>query len=404
MSVLIYASAPHPESLESQERVWPVSIAAVKPASISPMFSVYGKVESRNVAIMQSDTMEIIRKVNVREGQTVKEGDVLVELNNRELSLRVRESEADLAQHQASLKSIEVDFKLMQETEAHFSSVFKLSQKKLHRYQELHEKRMISQGVLDEAVLQASERTIEYQNHKRQMADFPSRLLEQQARVRQAVARLEQATLNLERALVRAPFDGPILNVMASSGSHAVPGEPLLTMAQSSGFEIRAPVPNEYVDRFRKYLDRDQSVRGFIANNENRTHLKLTRLSNSVKTGQSGLDAFFSIDANSQRNLPEIGRVVDVTIVMPVEEGVISLPIQSLYENNRIYEVVDDRLKGIAVERIGEFQTDDGEYRVLVRWNDLTVGQNIITTQLPKAISGLLVSSVAATGSKAEVL
>ncbi|MFT7129943.1 MAG: multidrug efflux pump subunit AcrA (membrane-fusion protein) [Gammaproteobacteria bacterium] len=404
MSVLIYASAPHPVSQQSLERTWPVSMTVVKAESISPMFSVYGKVESSNIALIQSSTMESIQKVNVREGQTVKKGDVLVELNDKELNLRVRENEGDLSQYQAKLKSIEIDFGLMKETDAHFDSVFKLSQKKLRRHQELYEKRMISQAVLDEVVLQASERTIDYQNHKRQMADFPSKILEEQARIRQALARLEQAQLDLERAFIRAPFDGPIISVAASAGSRTMLGSPLLSMAQSSGFEIRAPVPNEYVDRFRDYLEINKAVRGFIFSGERRTHLKLTRLSNSVRPGQSGLDAFFSIEARSQQELPEIGRVVDLTIVMPVEEGVVGLPVQSLYENDRIYEVVDDRLKGISVKRVGEFQTEEGEYRVLVRWSNLTTGQNIITTQLPKAITGLLVSGVATEELKTEIL
>lgn len=403
MSVLIYASAPHPVPQKSLERTWPVSITVVKSESISPMFSIYGKVESSNMALIQSNTTETIRKVHVQEGQRVNEGDVLVELNDRELHLRVRESAADLAQHQAKLKSIEVDFSLMKETETHFDSVFKLSQKKLHRHQELYEKRMVPRALLDDVVLQASERAIDYQNHKRKMADFPSKILEEQARIRQALARLEQAELDLEGATIRAPFDGPIISVSASAGSRAILGSPLLSMAQSSGFEIRAPVPNDYVDRFRDYLEVNKPVHGFISSVERHTPLKLTRLANSVRPGQSGVDAFFSIDATSWRELPEIGRVVDLTVVMPVEEGVVGLPVQSLYENNRIYEVVDDRLKGISVNRVGEFQTVEGEYRVLVRWDNLTNGQNIITTQLPKAITGLLVSGVAMDGLKADV-
>lgn len=70
----------------------------------------------------------------------------------------------------------------------------------------------------------------------------------------------------------------------------------------------------------------------------------------------------------------------------------LALPVQSIYENDRIYEVRENR-RAIAIERVGEYQTESGEYRILVRSHELNAGQKIITTQLPKAISGLLVAS-----------
>lgn len=78
---------------------------------------------------------------------------------------------------------------------------------------------------------------------------------------------------------------------------------------------------------------------------------------------------------------------------MPGEPNVVALPVQSIYENDRIYEVRENRLHAIAIERVGEYQTESGEYRILVRSHELNAGQKIITTQLPKAISGLLVAS-----------
>jgi len=68
--------------------------------------------------------------------------------------------------------------------------------------------------------------------------------------------------------------------------------------------------------------------------------------------------------------------------------------VQSIYENDRVYQVVDDRLQALTVERVGDHATDAGEYRILVRGEGLRPGARIITTQLPKAISGLRVQPV----------
>ncbi len=102
--------------------------------------------------------------------------------------------------------------------------------------------------------------------------------------------------------------------------------------------------------------------------------------------------AFFRPATVQPTELPALGRVVDMLIRLPEEAGVVALPVAALYENDRIYAVDDkDRLQAIDVERVGELQTRDGEYRVLVRSPKLAEGRKVITTQLPKAVSGLLV-------------
>ena len=108
---------------------------------------------------------------------------------------------------------------------------------------------------------------------------------------------------------------------------------------------------------------------------------------------QSGLDAFFSLDPESGAPLTALGRTVELSVTLPEQDHLVALPVQSIYENDRIYAVRNNRLEAITIERIGEMQTPDGQYRVLVRSAELSDGQSIITTQLPKAISGLLVEA-----------
>ena len=391
LSFALFATAPDPQPEERVEKAWPISSFAIEPRDIAPVFGAYGKIESANVALIRSDSREIIYGVNVREGQQVKKGDILIELDKTELRLRVRESAAELALHEAGLKSIEVDYGLARETRSHYAGVYKVSQQKLARHIELFDSRMISRSLLDEAVQMASNSTIAYQDHKRQMADFPNQILQQKARVVQARSALEQANINLEKASIKAPFDGPVLSVRASLGSHAIPGEPLLVLAQSAGFEVRVPIPNAYIDRLRTSLKNKQPILAKLVGNKHPANMILSRLSSNVKTGQSGIDAFFSINTEGLSHLPEIGRLVNVSIFLPPESNVIGLPVQSLYENDRIYEVIDNRLNAITVNRVGEYQDEQGNHRILVRWEEQKAGQEIISTQLPKPITGLLI-------------
>ena len=90
----------------------------------------------------------------------------------------------------------------------------------------------------------------------------------------------------------------------------------------------------------------------------------------------------------------DIGRVVSLTVTLPAEQDVVALPVQSIYEGNRVYRVEDDRLVGLDVTQVGEYVDSEKNYRILVRSPAIKQGDRLITTQLPRAISGLLVEPI----------
>jgi len=394
VSFSIFATAPEAIPQASSEKAWPVSTLKVKPGQLAPIFSAYGKVETNGTANLRTDIVAEIISVNVKEGQWVVKGDVLVELRKDELALKVEDQEADLRQEQAILDSIETKHRLLQRSTKSFKTVYLLSQKKLKRYEDLFRNKMISQSVHDEVVQQANQQSIAYQIHMRQLADYPNQIAQQKAQIERVSSQLKQALINYAKTEITAPFSGPVLEVSASVGAYSSFSIPLVKMADASASEIRAPVSNEYIDRFRQYLQQNRQVLATTMINNVQFELRLNRLSRNVKAGNSGLDAFFEIKNSDVRNLPEIGRVVHIKVILPMESNVIALPVQSIYENDRIYRVEENRLNAVNVDRIGDYETPDGQYRVLVRSNTLHAGEQIITTQLPRAISGLLVDPV----------
>ena len=393
-SFSIFATAPAPVIQETLEKAWPVSTMNVAPEELAPVFNTFGRVESNNIAELRTDVIAAVANIYVREGQWVEEGELLMELRKEELQLRVNEKAADLAQQKAQLSSVNTEYSLLKNTSSHFESVWELSQKKLKRQEELLEKRMISQSMLDDAIQVSGQAAIAYQMHVRVMADFPNRIAQQKARVDHAEAQWNQALINLDKADIRAPFSGPVLEVKVAVGDHSALSTPLVVMADDGEFVIRAPVPNIYAQRFRAYINNDLPIGSHAEIDGKMVKLELERLASDVKAGQSGLDAFFRVETFEQASLPEIGRIINMTVTLPTEEGVVALPVQSIYENDRIYQVQDDRLQAITVSRVGDYKTETGEYRVLVRSSSLEAGQTVITTQLPRAISGLLVAPI----------
>ncbi|MCZ6888592.1 MAG: HlyD family efflux transporter periplasmic adaptor subunit [Gammaproteobacteria bacterium] len=388
LSLSIFATGPTSEPEQPKEKTWPVSVTAISPDAISPMFSTYGRVESSNVARLSVDVVATVRAVHVREGQWVEHNQLLIELDDRELALLVAEVRAELAQAQAQLKSIETRFQMVAGTTGHYENMQRISQTKLKRHEELYGQRMISQALFDEALQLASQQTINYQAHMQSLADFPNRIAEQKARVAKIEAAVGQADIDLHKAQLRAPFAGPVLSVTAARGITTQSGGPLVTIADSANFEIRTQIPDIYSGRLRGYLANGTPVAAFTEVSGQMLALPLHRLASNVRQGQSGLDAFFEIP----QGVPaEIGRVVDLAVRLPPEARLVALPVQAIYESDRVYRVVDNRLQSMTVERIGEYTTERGEYRVLVRSAEFVAGQSIVTTQLPNAITGLRV-------------
>ncbi len=386
MSASLFATGPNADPAAPVERAWPVSVTKAQPQSLHPNFSAFGRLESNRVAQLRSDLIARVKDVLVKEGDWIEKGELLVKLDDREARLKVMEREAELKQQQANLASMQVQLELEQGNAAHFESRNQVAQDKLQRHQDLMNKRLISKALFDEVTAQANQASIEYRNHLQVLTNLPNQIAAHEASVARAQAMLAQAQLDLDKTQIRAPFAGPILAVHAAPGNHSNLSTPLVEVADAAGFEVRVQIPDAYTQQLQQLTN----LGNITATAENGADLTLSRLANHVRTGQTGMDAFFTYDAGIQE-APALGKVFNLAIVLPAQAGLIAVPVQSIYENSRVYAVVDNRLIGHDIERVGELETEELGYRILIRTDAIQAGDDIITTQLPRAITGLLV-------------
>jgi HlyD family secretion protein len=396
-SASIFATGPNASPAEHVEKAWPVSVTTVRPQLLSPNFSAFGRLESNQVASLRSDLIVQIVEVDVQEGDWVEAGAVLVKLDDREAKLHVLEREADLLQQQANLSAMHIQLDLEQQSAEQFESKYQVVQAKLTRHEGLMEKRLISKSLLDEVVAQANQASIDYRNHIRELSNLPNKIIAHEAGVAKAQALLEQARLDLEKTEIRAPFAGPVLAVYAAPGNHSNLSVPLVDIADATGFEIRVQIPDAYSQQFYQAQSntkqngaQSEDAQNITAIAESGAKLTLARLASQIRTGQTGLDAFFVFD-HAADQLPALGRVFNLSIELPAQADLIAVPVQSIYENNRVYAVKDNRLVGHDIERIGEQESAEHGYQILIRTDAIKPGDDVITTQLPRAITGLLV-------------
>lgn len=117
--------------------------------------------------------------------------------------------------------------------------------------------------------------------------------------------------------------------------------------------------------------------------------LPLTRLAGNQRAGRTVIDAFFALPDAA----PETGRALEVQLALPPEDDVVTLPVTAVYENDRLYRVTEGRLEAVPAEIVDEFE-EGAAYRVLVRAPALRRGDRVVTTQLPRAMTGLRVAPV----------
>jgi len=146
----------------------PVGVVTIEPQTTELIAELPGRTTSSLVAEIRPQVGGIVEKRFFEEGQDVKTGDVLYELDDSTYVSSYKQAQADLESSNASLKS---------------------AQLKYDRYKELRKQNNVSQQDLDDA----------------QVA-----FLEAKAKQKGSEAALESAKINLGYTKIRAPIDGRI--------------------------------------------------------------------------------------------------------------------------------------------------------------------------------------------------
>ncbi|MCB1646913.1 MAG: HlyD family efflux transporter periplasmic adaptor subunit, partial [Pseudomonadales bacterium] len=375
LSSLVVVTGPQAEPEQRQEKAWPVSTMEAIPDSVAPTLVVFGKLESRQFSSLRTSISAEVNEVFFHEGEWVEEGALLVQLDDRERSFAVTRARSEVRRQEAQLATVVNEYELAQQVTENQQALKTIAEARLQRHLDLYNTKMVSDAIVDEVRQQANERSMALARHLASLKNFPNLIAQQEAAVADARALLDKALLDLDQTRIIAPFRGRIVRAMVSPGDRASPFEPLMEIANFDQLEVRASVPALAGNTLRRQLQQHGLVTAVGVIDGDKVPLRLERVSGNVKAGRSGLDAFFLPEGDHPL---DIGRVVDVRITMPVEEDVLAVPLQALYEGDRVYKVENSRLVAMKADRVGELLDDEGQYRVLVRVPSLQSGDQLV--------------------------
>lgn len=201
-----------------------------------------GRVEAPHRVSLGSQIVGTVVRVPVGEGQEVKAGQRLVELDDRELRAAAREAEVAVAQAQARLRQLqEVQRPVAGLSLRQSQTTLENARAQLRRQEDLFRQGFVGQAALDDARKSVELADAQTGASRRQLEttlDGGSDVAVAMAVLEQARANADLARARLQYATVVAPLDGVLISRDVERGDVVQPGKTLMVLSPSGETQL----------------------------------------------------------------------------------------------------------------------------------------------------------------------
>ncbi len=273
-----------------RDRPVPVSVSPALQETIPVEISGIGNAEAHSTVSVKSRIGGELKKIHFREGQEVRQGDLIFTIDPQPYEAALKQAQANLARTAALAKKAEED---------------------LRRYQDLIRKEYISQEQFDQAKANADVQT---------------------AALKADQAAVENARLNLSYCFIHAPLTGVTGSLLFNQGAQikANDDKAMVTINRVQPIYVSFSVPEQYLPEIKKYSARGPlKVRASADNGDKITEEGLlTFIDNAVDqtTGTIRLKATFD---NPNRKLWP-GQFLRVSLALSAQADAIVVPSQAI--------------------------------------------------------------------------
>lgn len=388
--VWLQKTAPKTPAETRQTPAVIVKTLTVKKQSVSPELMLYGRLESPVNSTLTSAIEANVKTLHVLEGDMVSRDGLLISLDDTETEILLRQRQADVAEINAQIATEKAQLQNNRALLITQQNLLDLTNKAVERAQTLQDRKLGSQSLIDEALANQQQQKLALQQLQFAIADQPLRIDALQASLKRAQALLDQAQVDLQRTQIRAPFAGRISDIQVAVGERVRAGDALLSLYDPQQLELRALIPSRYLNVVLQAFNRGQPILGEAQVNGQKYQFKLRQLAGEVQIDSGGREGLFQL-LGSTESLA-LGSFVSLQLQLPPQDDLIVLPFSALYGLDTVYRITDNRLEALQIEKVGEHLTAEGQKQLLIRSPLLKNGDLVVTTQLPNAISGLLVN------------
>jgi len=310
----------------------PVTTEAIRSRDLEAVVSASGKIQPKRLVQISADTPGRVVNLAVNEGDRVKVGQFLLQIDPKSLRTRV-DSNA------ASLQAAEQSLDQMRQSIETAKVQLQQAQQNLARQQDLWRQQLTTREALDKVVNDVRAAESNVQEREKQIKP-------QESRIAQERAVLESARYDLSKVRIESPIDGIVTRRNIQEGETAVvgtmnnAGTVLLTLADMAVIQAEVEVdetnvPNVQIRQIAK-ITIDRSFKGHV-----------TEIGNSpiqsTTTGQvaAGTQATnFKVVVVLDEPVPEVrpGFTCTADITTATRKNVVSVPIPAVAVRELVYD------------------------------------------------------------------
>ena len=302
-----------------------VTVEAIKTRKLESIVSASGRIRARRTVNITSEVSGKVMKVGVEEGDRVKAGQFLLQVDPRNVRNRLQVSESSLEQTKIALQQARQSLENAKVS-------LKLAQDELARQQRLDRDKLATRQALEQAQDNVKLRTGDVRNAEQAISTAEQRIKSQ-------LADLSNAEHDLSRVTIQSPIDGLVTRRNVEEGETAVVGftnNPSVVMLVVSDMSIieaeievdETDIPNVKLGQRTKITIDALPERTFTA--------KVTEIGNSpISTSAAGAvrqAINFKVIVTLDGEIPEVrpGFTCTADITTADRENAVAVPIQAL--------------------------------------------------------------------------
>ena len=240
--LLLISCSKKPETSQNMPIVEGAKIETVQPTSVDDYYEAVGTVRARNSSVVAARIMGTIVALHVREGDTVRAGQTLIEIESREAGIQVQKAQAGVRETQDALDEVDRNIRAAESAREAARANEKLANTTFNRYQTLFARRSVSPQEFDEVRAKLEVASAERERAERLLQATTARRKQVLARIDQAKADVSSARVYVSYARLTSPINGIVVSKQTDVGYLATPGAPLLTIENSSRYQLEVSV------------------------------------------------------------------------------------------------------------------------------------------------------------------
>jgi multidrug efflux pump subunit AcrA (membrane-fusion protein) len=218
---------------------------------IDHYYEAVGIVRSKTTTVLSAKIVGSVIAVRVREGETVRSGETLIEIDNREASAQLQKAQAGLREAENALEEVERSARAAQSAKAAAEANRELAAATFNRYKILIERRSVTPQEFDEVQARYKVADAEVERAEGLIQVLAARRKQIEARIAQARADVESVRIATGYSRIVSPISGIIILRQVEPGFMAAPGAPLLTIEDNANYRLEASVEESRIASIR---------------------------------------------------------------------------------------------------------------------------------------------------------